>query len=288
MTFGLIIGTLCAVLLLAVVSNRLGDRVGIPAPAFFLVGAAVASDVFPKLSPSSIELVQRVVTVALVAILFNGGLDIGWPRFQANAARDRLGRGGRNVRDGGGAGGGGARDVRVRLAARAADRHGAGPDGPGRGVLGARTPGDLGAQRHDPRGGVGRERPGRHRAHGRAADGSGGRWRRRARHARGRGGVRAADGRRRGRRGRRGARDDLGAAHGRCRARASTSSGRSPSSGSSTGRRRGPGLGIPGGVPGGHRRRPTRGRRTSARSSGSTPPRPASARSSRSRRWASR
>ena len=74
MTFGLIIGTLCAVLLLAVVSNRLGDRVGIPAPAFFLVGAAVASDVFPKLSPSSIELVQRVVTVALVAILFNGGL----------------------------------------------------------------------------------------------------------------------------------------------------------------------------------------------------------------------
>ena len=89
MTFGLIIGALCAVLLLAVVSNRLGDRVGIPAPAFFLVGAAVASDVFPKLSPSSIELVQRVVTVALVAILFNGGLDIGWPRFRATPARSR-------------------------------------------------------------------------------------------------------------------------------------------------------------------------------------------------------
>jgi potassium/hydrogen antiporter len=83
--FGLIVGALCAVLLLAVVSNRLGDRVGIPAPAFFLVGAAIASDVAPKLVPSSIESVQRVVTVALVAILFNGGLDIGWLRFRANA-----------------------------------------------------------------------------------------------------------------------------------------------------------------------------------------------------------
>jgi cell volume regulation protein A len=83
--FGLIIGLVCVVLLLAVVSNRVGDRVGVPAPAFFLVGAAIASDVVPGLTPSSIESVQRIVTVALVAILFNGGLDIGWPRFRANA-----------------------------------------------------------------------------------------------------------------------------------------------------------------------------------------------------------
>ena len=82
--FGIVVGLVCAVLLLAVVSNRLGDRVGIPAPALFLVGAAVASDVAPGLTPRSIESVQRLVTVALIAILFNGGLDLGWPRFRAN------------------------------------------------------------------------------------------------------------------------------------------------------------------------------------------------------------
>ncbi len=82
--FGIVVGLVCAVLLLAVVSNRLGDRVGIPAPALFLVGAAVATDVAPGLTPRSIESVQRLVTVALIAILFNGGLDLGWSRFRAN------------------------------------------------------------------------------------------------------------------------------------------------------------------------------------------------------------
>jgi cell volume regulation protein A len=85
LTFGALIGAVCAVLLLAVVSNRVGDRLGVPAPALFLVGAAVASDVVPRLTPQHIETVQRVVTVALVAILFNGGLEMGWPRFRANA-----------------------------------------------------------------------------------------------------------------------------------------------------------------------------------------------------------
>jgi potassium/hydrogen antiporter len=86
LAFGVVVGAVCAVLLLAVVSNRVGDRLGVPAPALFLVGAALASDVFPRLTPQSIESVQRVVTVALVAILFNGGLEMGWPRFRANAA----------------------------------------------------------------------------------------------------------------------------------------------------------------------------------------------------------
>jgi potassium/hydrogen antiporter len=85
LAFGMVIGVVCAVLLLAVLSNRLSDRVGVPAPAFFLVGAAVASDLVPSLAPRSIESVQRIVTVALVAILFNGGLDLGWPRFRRNA-----------------------------------------------------------------------------------------------------------------------------------------------------------------------------------------------------------
>ena len=83
--YSLTIGVVCAVLLLAVLSNRVGDRLGVPTPAFFLVGAAIASDLVPSLTPESITSVQRLVTVALVAILFDGGLQMGWPRFRANA-----------------------------------------------------------------------------------------------------------------------------------------------------------------------------------------------------------
>jgi cell volume regulation protein A len=84
LTFGVTIGVVCLVLFLAVLSNRVSDRVGVPAPAFFLVGAAIVSDLAPGLAPDSIESVQRIVTVGLIAILFNGGLELGWPRFRAN------------------------------------------------------------------------------------------------------------------------------------------------------------------------------------------------------------
>ena len=36
----------------------------------------------PALGQVSVTTVQRVVTVALVIILFNGGMDIGWRRFR--------------------------------------------------------------------------------------------------------------------------------------------------------------------------------------------------------------
>lgn len=84
-TFAVVIGVVCAVLLLGIASNRLAERIGVPAPAFFLVGAAIASDLAPGLVPQSIESVQRLVTVALVIILFNGGMDIGTARFRRNA-----------------------------------------------------------------------------------------------------------------------------------------------------------------------------------------------------------
>jgi cell volume regulation protein A len=86
LVFGAIIGIVCAVLLLAILSNRVSERFGFPAPAIFLVCAAVASDVVPPLMPHSITSVQRIVTVALVVILFNGGMGIGWSKFRRNAA----------------------------------------------------------------------------------------------------------------------------------------------------------------------------------------------------------
>jgi cell volume regulation protein A len=83
--FGLVIGGVCAVLLLAVLSSRVSERLSLPAPVVFLVAAAIASDIFPELQPTSVIGVQRVVTIALVVILFNGGMGIGWVSFRRNA-----------------------------------------------------------------------------------------------------------------------------------------------------------------------------------------------------------
>ncbi|WP_232535339.1 cation:proton antiporter domain-containing protein [Nocardia terpenica] len=71
--------------LAAVLSNRLGDWFPVPAPALFLVCAAAASDIWPALGGVPVTLVERVVTVALVVILFDGGMQIGWRRFRENA-----------------------------------------------------------------------------------------------------------------------------------------------------------------------------------------------------------
>jgi potassium/hydrogen antiporter len=80
--FALITLLTAAALVAAVVSNRISERTRIPAPAIFLVAAAVASDVVPTLGEASVTTVQRVVTIALAVILFDGGMHIGWRRFR--------------------------------------------------------------------------------------------------------------------------------------------------------------------------------------------------------------
>jgi cell volume regulation protein A len=69
----------------AVLSNRLGAWLPVPTPALFLVGAAVASDVWPELGTVPISAVEHVATVALAIILFDGGMQIGWKRFRSAA-----------------------------------------------------------------------------------------------------------------------------------------------------------------------------------------------------------
>ncbi|MFX0576814.1 cation:proton antiporter [Nocardia nepalensis] len=69
----------------AVLSNRLGEWLALPAPALFLVGAAVASDIWPELGTVPISAVEHVATVALAIILFDGGMQIGWRRFRSAA-----------------------------------------------------------------------------------------------------------------------------------------------------------------------------------------------------------
>jgi cell volume regulation protein A len=71
---------------LAVLSTKLTERVPVPAPAMFLVAAAVVSDVWPGVYEAvPIRTVERIAVVALIVILFNGGIGIGWRRFRASA-----------------------------------------------------------------------------------------------------------------------------------------------------------------------------------------------------------
>jgi cell volume regulation protein A len=70
----------------AVLSNRLTARIRVPAPALFLAAAALAAAAFPGVEAPPERTVERIVTVALVCILFDGGMHIGWRRFRAAAA----------------------------------------------------------------------------------------------------------------------------------------------------------------------------------------------------------
>lgn len=83
--FALVICVVALALLAAVGSNRISERIGIPTPAIFLLVAALASDLVPALRSLSITADQRIVTVALVLILFDGGMHIGLARFRSVA-----------------------------------------------------------------------------------------------------------------------------------------------------------------------------------------------------------
>jgi cell volume regulation protein A len=81
--FALILLFAAAVALVAILSHRLTERVKVPSPALVLIGAAVAVKVIPELHEPPRLAVERVVTVALVCILFDGGMHIGWSRFRS-------------------------------------------------------------------------------------------------------------------------------------------------------------------------------------------------------------
>ena len=76
-----VVGAACAA---AVLAAKITARVPIPTPAIFLVAAAFASDVYPHLHDYlDIRDVTRVGVVALIVILFHGGMGIGTRKFRA-------------------------------------------------------------------------------------------------------------------------------------------------------------------------------------------------------------
>ncbi|MGZ4417019.1 MAG: cation:proton antiporter domain-containing protein [Gaiellaceae bacterium] len=84
--FGEIVLLVSAALSVALLSSRLSERIRVPTAALFLLAAAVISDVWPGIGNTvSIRNVERIAVVALIVILFDGGMRVGWRRFRESA-----------------------------------------------------------------------------------------------------------------------------------------------------------------------------------------------------------
>ena len=85
--FGRVILFASGALLLAIGVRMVAGRLAVPTAGLLLVAAAAASDLFDRLDGVlTFEDVQRIVTLALVVILFEGGSNIGLRRFRSSAA----------------------------------------------------------------------------------------------------------------------------------------------------------------------------------------------------------
>jgi cell volume regulation protein A len=72
---------------LAALSTRVTEHVPIPAPAVFLLAAAAVASIWPSVREQvEIRTVERIAVVALIVILFNGGLEIGWRKVRGSLA----------------------------------------------------------------------------------------------------------------------------------------------------------------------------------------------------------
>src|SRR3954471_340951 len=83
--FAIVILVVAGGFALAALSTRITEHVPIPAPAIFLIAAAVASDLWPSIYDHvEVRTVERIAVVALIVILFNGGIEIGWRHLRGS------------------------------------------------------------------------------------------------------------------------------------------------------------------------------------------------------------
>ena len=84
--FGAIVLLVSGAFALAVLANKLSEQLRVPAAGLFLLAAAVASDLWTALHDAlEFRDVERIAVVALVVILFDGGMRVGWRRFRESA-----------------------------------------------------------------------------------------------------------------------------------------------------------------------------------------------------------
>jgi potassium/hydrogen antiporter len=74
---------LAVAFVLAIAAFKVTQWLPVPAPALLLIAAAVASDVFPDVA-IDIVTVERIGVVALIVILLDGGMHVGWRRFRGS------------------------------------------------------------------------------------------------------------------------------------------------------------------------------------------------------------
>jgi len=85
--FGAIVLLVSAGVFLAVLGMRVADRISVPNAAIFLLVTGLAAALIDPLRDAlSITVVERIGVVALIVILFDGGLHIGINRFRRSAA----------------------------------------------------------------------------------------------------------------------------------------------------------------------------------------------------------
>jgi potassium/hydrogen antiporter len=83
--FGRVVLIVAVGFAVAILSSRITARWRVPTPALFLAAATISSDVIPDWAPLlTIRDVERTCLVALIVILFDGGMDIGVEQFRAS------------------------------------------------------------------------------------------------------------------------------------------------------------------------------------------------------------
>jgi potassium/hydrogen antiporter len=80
--YGLLLFLVAAAGLCVLLAHRLTAIIRVPAPALMLIATAVTVRVAEPLTAPDPHTVERVVTVALIYILFDGGLHLGWSRIR--------------------------------------------------------------------------------------------------------------------------------------------------------------------------------------------------------------
>ena len=88
--FGLVVLVVSGAFLAALAATSSPSSSRFRAPALFLVAAAVASDIWPGLLGALDDDVERIAVVALVVILFDGGLQVGWRASASRSCRSAL------------------------------------------------------------------------------------------------------------------------------------------------------------------------------------------------------
>jgi cell volume regulation protein A len=83
--FATIVLITAAGLTVALLARKLSARLRVPGPGIFLFAAALAAWLWPGLQVLSVRSVERVGVVALIVILFDGGMQVGLSRFRAAA-----------------------------------------------------------------------------------------------------------------------------------------------------------------------------------------------------------